>query len=62
MTVTLSHKIELKANNKFKTYCRKAFGVSRFTWNWALERSELLGVAYTQIRNPDSNLSLLGRS
>ena len=38
MTVTLSHKIELKANNKFKTYCRKAFGVSRFTWNWALER------------------------
>ena len=24
--------------------------------------SELLGVAYTQIRNPDSNLSLLGRS
>ena len=38
MTVTLSHKIELKASNKFKTYCRKAFGVSRFTWNWALER------------------------
>ena len=38
MTVTLSHKIELKANNKFKSYCRKAFGVSRFTWNWALER------------------------
>ena len=38
MTVTLSHKIELKANNKFKTYCRKAFGVSRFTWNWVLER------------------------
>ena len=27
-----------------------------------LEISELLGVAYTQIRNPDSNLSLLGRS
>ena len=25
-------------------------------------KSELLGVAYTQIRNPDSNLSLLGRS
>ena len=38
MTVTLSHKIELKANSKFKTYCRKAFGVSRFTWNWVLER------------------------
>ena len=27
-----------------------------------LRYSELLGVAYTQIRNPDSNLSLLGRS
>ena len=27
-----------------------------------LTLSELLGVAYTQIRNPDSNLSLLGRS
>ena len=27
-----------------------------------LRLSELLGVAYTQIRNPDSNLSLLGRS
>ena len=27
-----------------------------------LDISELLGVAYTQIRNPDSNLSLLGRS
>ena len=24
--------------------------------------SELLGVAYTQIRNPDSNLRLFGRS
>ena len=34
----MSHKIELKANNKFKSYCRKAFGVSRFTWNWVLER------------------------
>lgn len=30
--------------------------------NSPAELSELLGVAYTQIRNPDSNLSLLGRS
>ena len=29
---------------------------------FASQMSELLGVAYTQIRNPDSNLSLLGRS
>ena len=32
----LAHKIELKANNKQKTYFKKACGVSRFTWNWAL--------------------------
>ena len=33
---SLAHKIELKPNNKQKTYFRKAFGVSRFVWNWAL--------------------------
>lgn len=38
MSITLSHKIEIKANNEFKTYCRKAFGVARFSWNWALSR------------------------
>ena len=32
----LAHKIELKANNKQRTYFKKACGVSRFTWNWAL--------------------------
>ncbi|WP_418815403.1 nitroreductase family protein [Parasutterella sp.] len=35
------------------------------TLNWETKQAyipELLGVAYTQIRNPDSNLSLLGRS
>jgi len=32
----LAHKIELKANHKQKTYFKKACGVSRFTWNWAL--------------------------
>lgn len=38
MTVVLSHRIEIKACNKFRTYCRRAFGVSRFTWNWALDK------------------------
>lgn len=33
---SLAHKIELKPNNKQKTYFKKASGVSRFTWNWAL--------------------------
>lgn len=32
----LAHKIELKPNNKQKSYLKMACGVSRFTWNWAL--------------------------
>lgn len=32
----IAHKIELKPNNKQKTYFKKACGISRFTWNWAL--------------------------
>ena len=36
----LAHKIELKPNNKQKTYFKKACGVSRFVWNWALEHWE----------------------
>ena len=32
----LAHKIALKLNNKQKTYCSKAAGVARFSYNWAL--------------------------
>jgi putative transposase len=32
----LAHKIELKPNNKQKTYFAKAAGVARFAYNWAL--------------------------
>src|SRR5688572_13361591 len=32
----IAHKIELKSNHAQGTYFRKACGVSRFTWNWAL--------------------------
>ena len=32
---SLAHKIELKPNNRQKTYFKKACGVSRFVWNWA---------------------------
>jgi putative transposase len=32
----IAHKIELKSNNTQKTYFKKACGISRFTWNWAL--------------------------
>ena len=34
--ITLSHKIELKPNNKQKTYFRKAFGCARLAYNWGL--------------------------
>jgi putative transposase len=36
--VQLAHKIELKSNNRAKTYFRKACGISRFVWNWGLSR------------------------
>jgi len=32
----ISHKIALDLNNKQATYCAKAAGVARFTYNWAL--------------------------
>jgi putative transposase len=32
----IAHKIELKPNNKQKTYFRKSCGIARFSWNWAL--------------------------
>lgn len=34
--IDLTHKIELKPNNKQKTYFRKAFGCARFAYNWGL--------------------------
>ena len=38
-TIQISHKIEIAhPSNKFKTYCRKAFGISRLAYNWALGR------------------------
>ena len=32
----LAHKLELKPNNKQTTYFKKACGVARFSYNWAL--------------------------
>jgi len=34
--ISISHRIELVPNNKQKTYFRKAFGVSRFVYNWGI--------------------------
>ena len=36
--INMIAKIELKANNKFRTYCRKAFGVRRLSYNWGINR------------------------
>jgi putative transposase len=32
----IAHKIELKSNNAQESYFKKACGISRFSWNWAL--------------------------
>lgn len=34
--ISIAHRIELKPNNKQKTYFRKAFGCARLTYNWGL--------------------------
>ena len=34
----ISHKIELKPNNKAKSHFRKAFGCSRLAYNWGLAK------------------------
>ena len=36
MRISIAHRIELKPNNKQKTYFRKAFGCARLAWNWGL--------------------------
>lgn len=36
MSQELSHKIRIDAPNKFKTYCRRAFGCARLAYNWGL--------------------------
>ena len=38
--IQLAHKIRLDPNNKQMTYFKKACGVSRFVWNWALDQWE----------------------
>ena len=37
-TIHISHKIELKPNNKAKTHFKKAFGCARLAYNWALAK------------------------
>lgn len=64
-TIQISHKIEIASpSNKFKTYCRKAFGISRFAYNWALgkiieQREQAIASAYkiTAIIGPISPIN-----
>ena len=36
--IHISHKIQLKPNNKAKTHFKKAFGCARLAYNWALAK------------------------
>ena len=36
--ISISHKIELKPNNKAKTHFKKAFGCARLAYNWGLAK------------------------
>ena len=36
--LTISHKIELKPNNKAITHFKKAFGCYRLAYNWGLAK------------------------
>lgn len=38
--ISISHKIELKPNNKAKTHFKKAFGCARLAYNWALAKCQ----------------------
>lgn len=37
-SISISHKIELKPNNKAKTHFKKAFGCARLAYNWGLAK------------------------
>ena len=66
-TIQISHKIEIASpSNKFKTYCRKAFGISTLAYNWALgkiqeQRAQAIADAYkiTAIVAPINKAPLL---
>ena len=43
--ISIAHRIELKPNNKQKTYFRKAFGCARLAYNWGLAEENNAGEA-----------------
>ena len=54
----MSHKIELKPNDKQKTYFKKACGVFRFVWNWALMTWNLQYEAYREAKLKDPDITV----
>lgn len=57
MTIIRGHTIELKPNNKQITYFKKACGVARFAYNWALAEWEK---QYEADKNYRDNCKKLG--
>lgn len=61
--LNLAHKIELNPNNKQSTYFQKACGVSRFAWNWGLDRWNNLYKAKQQLpKEVADTISISGMS
>jgi putative transposase len=58
----VAHKIELKPNNKQKTYFAKACGVSRFSYNWGLREWQRLYEENKNILVPEEIHKISGMS
>ena len=57
----LSQKIRIEANNKFKTYCRKAFCCSRLAYNWGLAEYKKELIKATEKYNEMTDFFLMNR-
>ena len=57
----LVHKIELDVNNKQRTYLKKAAGVARFAFNWALSEWNKMYEENKKIEEENINAVLEGR-
>lgn len=48
--ITISHKIELKPNNKAKTHFKKAFGCSRLAYKWLEYYKQGIKKSYLELK------------
>lgn len=61
--VNLAHLIEIDANNRQKTYFKKACGISRHAWNWGLGRwNELYEIKKSLPREERSSIVISGKA